>query len=322
MRKWPIGILDTLDLFIKTVFVKRKQGQSHNRQTLGEFGEIYLGKAATENFFCPMTNGIFAAQAYDLSLKLTFPQLIPEEGDSLFKRIKQIRRMKERGATMSAALNGTGEITVKLFEYLNKNENCEFYFKQQVKRLDFEQNNIVTCPAYIATNLFDARLSELLQKVEYLPLVTATVFVKNSDFKKVPEGVGVLNSPSSNRESLGILFNSGSFDGRVKNNEYSSFTVILGGNDKPKMVEKSEDELKEIITKEVQEILSYNGDPEDIIITCWPKAIPYYSLEHEEILDELPKHIPERTILFGNYTGNIGIRNMIDKIFDSKAGLG
>ena len=313
-RRFPLNLTCAARLLKKLLFVKNS-GNLDNL-TLGQFGRKFLGDQATNNLLTPMTNGIYAADANNLSLDLTFPQLKPSENQTLFQRIRQLKKeRKGEKSQMVAAENGTFEIAEKLFNHLKNKDNVSFYFNYESTELDFSKNNIITVPAYHASKLFDDELQSNLQKVNYLPLVTATIFIENAAFDKVPQGVGVLNAPSENCESLGILFNSSAFDGRTTKEDTSSFTMILGGLNNTEIINKKTEELEKIICEEAKQILKAQKNPDEIIITKWHKAIPHYSLQHQQNLQLISHKLPQNTVLFGNYTGNIGIRQMVDKAF-------
>jgi oxygen-dependent protoporphyrinogen oxidase len=179
---------------------------------------------------------------------------------------------------------------------------------------DFKQQNVVlTTPASITAMLLQQdqpRLSEALLQIRYQPLVTVTLFYKKEQLSKL--GIGVLNSPSSNTNSLGILFNSSTFIGRVTNDdELSSCTIILGGSQQPNAISWSDEVLERAILQDMERILAITAPPVEKVITRWLDAIPLLSTDLYQLWQDLDHTLPRGLGIFGNYTGCLSLRQMI-----------
>ena len=115
-------------------------------------------------------------------------------------------------------------------------------------------------------------------------------------------------------KSLGILFNSSSFADRVVDDSHlASFTVMMGGTAQPNWLTASDDEIRQTIKLELSSFLGIR-EPLDVAIHRWPAALPQYSVSVRDVwvcARESWCATPGR-ILFGNYTGQISLRGMIE----------
>src|SRR5205085_11486901 len=80
------------------------------------------------------------------------------------------------------------------------------------------------------------------------------------------------------RHCLGILFNSSAFAGRVfDETRHASFTVLLGGSAQPDWVAATDESIAAAVRIELAELLGIQGEPLQLVINRWPRAIPQYS---------------------------------------------
>jgi protoporphyrinogen oxidase len=128
-------------------------------------------------------------------------------------------------------------------------------------------------------------------------------------------GVGVLVPAQEARNCLGILFNSSAFAGRVfDESRHASFTVLLGGTAQPRWVAATDEEIGAAVRAELTELLGIQGEPLQLVINRWPRAIPQYSTSLPalwRLTRETWCAQPGR-VLFGNYTGQVSLRGMIE----------
>jgi protoporphyrinogen oxidase len=163
-------------------------------------------------------------------------------------------------------------------------------------------------------------LAQQLLTVRYTPIVSVTVFVDRQSFTRPVEGVGALMPAREDRRCLGILFNSSSFDQRVTDKEnLASFTVMMGGTTGNDWLAASDEQIEEAVRLELKELLGIQ-DTLDMVIHRWPAALPQYGPNLPSIWHEARGSwcaTPGR-VLFGNYTGQISLRGIIE----SAAALG
>jgi protoporphyrinogen oxidase len=153
-----------------------------------------------------------------------------------------------------------------------------------------------------------------LATVKYTPIVSATVFVAKDSFTRPVHGTGVLMPACEDRKSLGILFNSSSFDYRVSDDaQIASFTIMMGGTVQRHWLHADDDEIRQAIKLELFEVLGIR-EPLAVVIHRWPAALPQYSSDLPGVWQYARNTwcATPGKILFGNYTGQISLRGMIE----------
>jgi oxygen-dependent protoporphyrinogen oxidase len=158
-------------------------------------------------------------------------------------------------------------------------------------------------------------LATQLREVEYTPLVSVTAFVERSAMAHEVNGVGVLIPAVEKRKCLGILFSSSAFPGRVTNEgKHASFTLLMGGSADRGWVNADDETIKVAVQQELSELLGLRGEPLETIIHRWPRAIPQYSIALPKLWQLARESwcASKGRILFGNYTGQVTMRGMIE----------
>jgi protoporphyrinogen oxidase len=94
---------------------------------------------------------------------------------------------------------------------------------------------------------------------------------------------------------------------------FASFTVMMGGTAHPEWLEASDTEIQQAIKLELSALLGIR-EPHRTVIHRWPAALPQYSVDPPAVWQKARDSwciIPGR-LLFGNYTGQISLRGMIE----------
>ncbi len=115
---------------------------------------------------------------------------------------------------------------------------------------------------------------------------------------------------------MGVLFNSSAFAGRVHDEaRHASFTVLLGGTAQPAWAAASDEAIGAAVRAELEALLGVVGEPLQLVVNRWPRAIPQYATSLPEMWQTARATwcaAPGR-VLFGNYTGQVSLRGMIEQ---------
>ncbi|PYS99249.1 MAG: protoporphyrinogen oxidase [Acidobacteria bacterium] len=338
LRKFPLRAGEALSAICHAAFVRA--GNHSDALNLETWGRRHLGDAAHAYLLTPFVRGIYGAQPAELGVAAAFPELAIAPGQTLltallgkaFKRRAQnghsghgARDATDTGKTtkqrkrMVAPLRGMGALTQSLERQLEQRLGARFQRGVRVNGLPDVPNVVLATPAYAAAALLQAEAPELsrrLREVRYTSLVSVTAFVERASFTRPVEGVGVLVPAREERHCLGILFNSSAFAGRVfDETRHASFTVLLGGSAQPDWVAATDESIAAAVRIELAELLGIQGEPLQLVINRWPRAIPQYSTALPDIWRSAqetwcgePGHV-----LFGNYTGQVSLRGMIEQ---------
>ncbi len=325
LRKFPLNPNEVFSL-LYSFFTKRSESQT---ETIQDWGNLHLSSTAVDYLLNPMLIGIYGARPSELLLETVFPKLKIPSGKTLFQHYLNLRRNKKskKKFQMGVPANGMRSFVNALYEKLSNHPNVSFYFNQETQKLPNAKNIILTIPAHQTGKLLsaiDPELSKVLEKIEYVPLISANIFLKKNSLKKTPKGVGVLIPEKEQRKVLGILFNSSfnspGFNNRSSDPNYDSYTVMLGGTLHPELLDLSDSEIQQIIEDEFDYFFEFRNADEKKTAIAWiqinrySKAIPCYNQNLKECLVKAEQtwcSKPGR-ILFGNYTGQVSIRGMIE----------
>ena len=259
-------------------------------------------------------------------MSAAFPALCVPRGHSLvsFLLARKFRKNPPTAVTraipkiprgeMSAPLRGMGSLIDALEQRLQQRLGQRFLKGHRVESLDEyakpDSNFILCVPALEAARLLlpeAPELARMLTDVRYSSLTTATILLKKSALRREPKGLGILIPDGEGRKSLGVLFNSCSFPGRVTRPDLLSLTMMLDAS-------HEESQLPEIIRSELEALFGMTEEPLEIFTRRWERAVPKYDahlLETWRIAQTGWCAKPGR-ILFGNYTGQVSVRGMTE----------
>ncbi|XP_022133942.1 protoporphyrinogen oxidase, chloroplastic/mitochondrial [Momordica charantia] len=143
-----------------------------------------------------------------------------------------------------------------------------------------------------------------LPEVAYMPLsVMITTFRKES-VKRPLEGFGVLVPSVEQRNglrTLGTLFSSMMFPDRALSDEYL-YTTFIGGSRNRELAKSSKDELKQIVTSDLRQLLGVDGEPTFVNHFYWSKAFPLYGHNYDSVVKAIEKMEKDLPGFF--YAGN------------------
>ncbi|MFL6282767.1 MAG: protoporphyrinogen oxidase [Pyrinomonadaceae bacterium] len=338
LRKFPLRPAEALRAVGRAAFVR---AENHlDALDLETWGRRHLGDAALAYLLTPFVRGIYGVQPAELGVAAAFPELAIGQGKTLlgtmlgkaFKRptheghnghgardAGHAHKTTKQSKRMVAPLLGMGAVTESLERRLEQKLGSRFRRGVRVDGLPDAPNVVLSTPAHAAAALLRGEAPELsrrLREVQYTPLVSVTAFVERASFTRPLSGVGVLVPAREERRCLGILFNSSAFAGRVRDeSRHASFTVLLGGTSRPRWVEASDEAVGAAVRAELAELLGIQDEPRQLVINRWPRAIPQYSTTLPAIWHSARETwcaAPGR-ILFGNYTGQVSLRGMIEQ---------
>jgi len=317
LRRFPLSILEAATTLGRAALVRSDGIADTNLET---WGKRHLGKAASDYLLTPFVRGIFGVQPAELGVAAAYPALDIKPGKTLLgsmlfkeKKGSSKRDSKERVAPEF----GMEELVTKLDRSLEQRLGPRFRKSEKLEDVPEAPNIIIATPAYAASSILKGSapaLADRLACVKYTPIVSVTVFVDRHSFTHPVHGTGVLMPACEDRRSLGILFNSSSFDNRVSDDAHvASFTVMMGGTSQREWLDASDDEIRQAIKLELFQVLGIR-EPLAVKIHRWPQALPQYSAGLPTVWEEARTTwcATQGRILFGNYTGQISLRGMIE----------
>jgi len=317
LRRFPLGIRETAGALRRAAFVR---SDCAAKQNLDAWARRHLGNAALDYLLTPFVRGIYGVQPAELGVTAAYPSLNVPAGKTLLGSLLSKKRnhsSKRETKQRMAPQFGMGDLVSKLEQRLDHKLSSRFRMNEKINSVPDAPNVIIATPAYAAATILKEvtpALAAKLETIHYTPIVSVTVFVARDSFTRSVHGTGVLMPACEDRKSLGILFNSSSFDYRVvDDSRFASFTVMMGGTSQQHWLQASDDEIRQTIKLELSDVLGIR-EPLAVIIHRWPAALPQYSAGLPTVWQQAHDTwcSTRGRILFGNYTGQISLRGMIE----------
>lgn len=338
LRKFPLGLGETVSTLSRAALARASEADSAG-VTLEAWGRTHLGAPAVDYLLTPFVGGIYGARPSELGVESAFPMLSVAPGQTLLGTMlhKALHRAPKNGAEkktdgakrerkrMVAPRGGMGALTEALERRLEERLGERFRRGVRVTSPPDAPNVLVATPAQPAARLLRHEapsLSSMLDEVTYTPIVTVTAFVARENFTRDVRGVGALVPAREGRKCLGILFNSSAFEGRVRDERrVASFTLMFGGSARPEWVTASDGRIASAVVEELRDLLGVEGLPLELVITRHARAIPQYSTGLPRLWASARETWCARPgrLLFGNYTGQVSLRGMIEASFECGA---
>lgn len=271
-------------------------------ETIVDWGRRVIGQGATDYLLTPALGGIYAGDAERLSASLILGRApLPDH-----LATNRPQKAKNRGTV--APPDGMQQLIYGLQNYLER-AGVEFQLTQESPACTGEP--AVVCLSARATAEYLAQvapaLSAALREIEMLSIATVTCFY-GSEAAKL-NGFGCLFPRDQGFRARGVLFNDSIFAGR---GPAHAETWIFGGALDPDVVKLTDGEFADLIASERVRFYARKDQPLATYVTRWPRALPHYSIELEQILTTLPAP-PENISLVGNYLGRIGLAKILER---------
>jgi oxygen-dependent protoporphyrinogen oxidase len=328
-RKLPLSAWEIVRTLFRAYGVLADPKADPAYLSLEQWGRRHLGEAAVKYLLTPFVRGIYGARPSEINVAMAFPALVVPRGHSLFSWMLRRWHLRLRGkggpqrprAVMMAPVLGMGSLVQALESRLRDRLGDRFKTGVSVRVLPHSKNIVLCVPAAEAATILseeDPALSQALERLPHSPLVSVTAFTERESFPSAPRGVGVLLPEGTSRKTLGVLYNSSSFSNRVVDeSRWVSLTLMMGGTEKPELVHSTDQEILAFTRDDLEKLYDLApGARLETVIHRWERAIPLYGEALRAAWDAANAgwcSQPGR-LLFGNYTGQVSIRGMIETV--------
>lgn len=324
----PLLKLSDKLLLLKEPFVKKHKDDT----SIASFATNRFGKGFYEQFILPFVTGIYAGNPEKMSVKHALKLLwdMEQKSGSVFKGFQQkVKEQKKNNLPkikMFTLPNGLGQLTDSIAEKLgdklhlnNKIEKIEkvgSLYKIHTNQGDFECEQVIcSLPASVTSTLIhDEKLSQELQDIEYVPVDVFHFGFEKKQVKNQTPGFGLLTKETDQKHFLGLLFNSRIFPHTSPAGK-ELFTLIVGGSRQAHLCQEEPSKLQKILLNEVSEILETSKIPCFSKHIRYQKAIPQYSLKHQQLLDSLKNYRTNNPNFYflSNYTKGVSVSDRVLK---------
>lgn len=315
-------------------FVKPK-GKAGDDQSLGLFFRRRFGDELVENLIEPLLSGIYSGDVDEMSLMATFPNFyqLEQKHGSLIKGLNKTMpkqpKTKEKKPGIFYALKGGFESLVKELErqledvislntavdHVEKKENGYHVLLSDgtVYKADAM---IVTSPHTTLQKMFSQH--EALKTVEEIPTTSVANVALAYDqkaIKKELDGTGFVVSRNSDFRITACTWTHRKWphttpEGKVLLRSY------VGGPHDPDAAFLSDDEIVDIVLKDLRKIMKIKGEPNFKVISRFKNKMPQYTVGHLErikaIRDYAATNLPGVFLAGASFEG-VGVPDCIEQ---------
>jgi oxygen-dependent protoporphyrinogen oxidase len=313
-------------------------GRGEKEETIAEFVERRLGREFLDYAINPFVAGVYAGNPEQLSVRAAFPKLyaLEEKYGGLIKgmikgageRKRRAEKAKDRAKMFSfaegmetfpraiaARLGDRIRCGVEVFSVSRGNGFVLTLRENETDQTITTDSVVLATPASAAGRVVQqlaATLSSSLEKIYYPPVAEVFLGFKEKQIARSLDGFGFLVPAQEARNILGTIWSSVLFPGRAPDG-YVALTTFVGGSRQPELCKRSDAELVQTVTNELQSIMSVEGNPVFSKVIRWEKAIPQYNLGYLDIVAEMEKCEAGNPGLFfcSNFKGGIAVGDCV-----------
>ena len=309
-------------------------------ESVAELAARRLGKSFVDYAVDPFLSGVYAGNPNTLITRHALPKLYNLEQDygsfikgSIAKaKLPKTDRDKLATKKVFSATGGLEKLSQALVKSIGQeritlsandvkiepqgNQWLITYCTPEGEHSLIANKVVTTCGAYALPDMLPFIPKEdigQISNLHYAPIIQASVGFHNTRGLRF-DAFGGLVPSKEKRDVLGILFPSACFVGRSPE-EGALFSFFIGGVRHADMLDWSDEQLKNMILKNIHSMLKFPADvqPDLIHIFRHQKAIPQYEKSSEarfKMIEELQNRYPG-LILAGNIKGGIGMADRI-----------
>jgi protoporphyrinogen/coproporphyrinogen III oxidase len=305
-------------------------------ESVADLVRRHYGQEVVERLADPLLAGVYGGDAANLSVRAVLPRFSDMEAKygslsrgMLVARNKMAAFAKSQGPNFKprplfsslkdgmqqmvdavAAFLPTSSVQtdVAITNLYRENDRWMVAVKGEPQPFD---GVIVATPAHIAGNLLSRQNQVLaydLNAISYSSSVTVVMTYSRADLANMPPGFGFLVPKSENRRIRALTFVHNKFPHRAPSDK-GIVRVFLGGLSDPAVLAFSDEEILQIVTRELQEIVGLNAQPRITRMYRWNRAMAQYGPGHLDRVQRIHQAVAAtpNLALAGNAFQGIGV---------------
>ena len=287
----------------------KPRGGSDLDESLAHFVRRRFGNEALERLVQPLVGGIYTSDPEKLSLRATLPRFLEMEREhgSLIRALQRQRTIGRdndpaasgaRYGLFTTPADGISELvdalcakvsqaaTIRLNTEVQKiaphADGRGFIVELPAGAHDDFDAVVVALPAYKAARLIDGfaeRAAAVLDTIEYASTAIVVSGHKLADVRHSLNAFGLVVPAIEKRKILAVSFTSRKFPNRAPEGCVQLRTFV-GGAMQPELLDQSDDEIKLLVQRELEEIFGVTWRPDFTIVARWMRSMPQYHVGH------------------------------------------
>jgi oxygen-dependent protoporphyrinogen oxidase len=318
-------------------------------ESLGEFVTRRFGREALDRLVQPLLGGIYTSDPWKLSLQATMPKFLDMERKhgslirALGKQAKETEGAENAKATgarygMFASLEGgmsellealerriTGRVVLRLgapvtrMVPLPEHHGVDHDGRWRLTLSDGSEH--VTDAVILALRAphsahvirpFDPALAGMLQEIDYASSAIVITGHRLSDIRHPMDAFGLVIPHVEKRQVLAVSMTSRKFPNRAPEGHVQLRTFV-GGAMQPEQLQKSDEQLVEMVREELRDIFGVEGTPDLTLVCRYTQAMPQYHVGHVDRVLRIEEQAAQHNglALAGNAYHGVGIPDCI-----------
>ncbi|WP_405745724.1 protoporphyrinogen oxidase [Streptomyces canus] len=301
---------------------------------VGEYVAARLGREVVDRLIEPLLGGVYAGDAYRISMRSAVPQLfqVARTHTSLTEGVREIQaRMaagnQQTGPVFMGVRGGVGTLPLAVADSVRA-RGGEIVTGAPVTELRREPSGgwrvvaadrvlhadavIVAAPAPAAAGLLRAEAPEAateLDTVEYASMALVTLAYRRSD-TALPAGSGFLVPPVDGRTIKASTFASQKWGWIADENpDVVVLRTSVGRHGETKILERDDTALVDVSRHDLREATGLDATPLETRVTRWTDGLPQYPVGHHARVARIREHVaklPGLAVCGAQYDG-VGI---------------
>ena len=274
---------------------------------VGAYVAERLGREVVDRLVEPLLGGVYAGDAYRISMRAAVPQLF-EAAREERSLLAGVRGIQERAASAPAQAGpvfmgidgGIGRLPLAVAEAC-RSAGAEIRTGTPVRKLARREGGwsvvtdhetleadavVLAVPAPVAARLLadeaPAAAAEL-DTVEYASMALVTLAFRREDTAQLPPGSGFLVPPVDGRSIKASTFASQKWGWiGAQDPGLSVLRTSLGRWGETALLERGDEDLVELSLRDLREATGLVARPVDTLVTRWDEGLPQYVVGHPE----------------------------------------
>ncbi|MFE7231754.1 protoporphyrinogen oxidase [Streptomyces sp. NPDC057596] len=282
---------------------------------VGEYVAARLGREVVDRLVEPLLGGVYAGDAYRISMRSAVPQLFraAQTHDSLLEGVREIQdaaaAAQQTGPVFMGVEGGVGRLPLAVAESVRA-RGGEILTGTPVTELRRQDRSswrvaagdrvlhadavVVAVPAPAAAGLLRAESPEAaaeLRAVEYASMALITLAYRRAG-TALPEGSGFLVPPVDGRTIKASTFASQKWGWIADENpDVVVLRTSVGRYGETEILQREDADLGEVSRHDLREATGLDATPLETRVTRWTDGLPQYPVGHHARVARIREHI-------------------------------
>ncbi|MFF4210281.1 protoporphyrinogen oxidase [Streptomyces sp. NPDC001796] len=281
---------------------------------VGEYVAARLGREVVDRLVEPLLGGVYAGDAYRISLRSAVPQLFEaaKAHDSLTEAVREIQAKaataQQTGPVFMGIEGGVGRLPLAVAESVRSrggeirlraaadalrrtSEGWEIVVGDRTERADAV---VIAAPAAVAARLLAAESPDAaaeLRTVEYASMALVTLAYRRDDIS-LPEGSGFLVPPVDGRTIKASTFASRKWGWIAEEDpDVLVLRTSVGRYGETEILRREDADLVAVSRHDLREATGLDAAPIETRVTRWTDGLPQYPVGHHARVARIRAHV-------------------------------